>query len=256
MKKILIGCLALLLCATIQAQPQKVIKFASEATYPPFEFAQPSGELAGFDIDIARAICAKAELTCTFSNQPWESLIPALRLGKFDAVISSMDITDERKKQVDFSESYFSPSGSFVTHKDAKFSPTLAGLKGKTVGVQKGTTFEKYLGQPQYKDVIKLKTYTNFQGVTMDLKAGRSDIILADTPIVEDWLKNSDESKNFIMVGDPIHDPKILGVGFGIALKKGNTELLEKINQGLAEIKKDGTYQKIFQQYFPHTKLD
>src|SRR5690606_10339197 len=124
----------------IHAKLPDTIKFASEATYPPFESVNATGELQGFDIDIAKAICEQMSLKCSFSNQPWESLIPGLNLGKFDAIISAMDITEERKKRVDFSNPYFSPTGSFVGRKSANFELTPENLKGKTIGVQKSTT--------------------------------------------------------------------------------------------------------------------
>lgn len=255
MKKLLTACLALFLYSTTQAQPEHTIKFASEATYPPFESVKASGELQGFDIDIAKAICAKENLTCRFSNQPWESLLTGLELGKFDAIISAMDITDERKERVDFSTPYFSPTGSFVARKSANLAITPEALKGKTIGVQKGTSFEKYMNQ-QYKGIVKLKTYPSFQNVMLDLKADRLDAALGDTPIVNDWLKNNDAQKLFSLIGNPIQDPEVFGIGFGIAIKKGNTKLLEKINRGLASIKKDGTYEKIFSNYFPPAKAE
>lgn len=255
MKKLLTFCCTLFLCATLQAQSQKVIRFASEATYPPFEFLSASGELQGFDIDIAKAVCAQADLKCTFSPQPWENLITGLELGKFDAVINAMDITEERKKRVDFSEPYFSPTGSFIARKSADLSITPQGLKGKIVGVQKGTTFEKYLNQ-QYKNIIILKTYPNFNDALLDLKANRLDAAIIDTPALEDWLQNNDPHHYFTLVGEPIQDPKVFGVGYGIAVKKGNTELLNKIDQGLAGIKKNGTYEKIFLKYFPRAKTN
>ncbi len=255
MKKLLSTFLALFLCSTVQAQPEHTIKFASEATYPPFESVKASGELQGFDIDIAKAICEKENLKCSFSNQPWESLLTGLELGKFDAIISAMDITDERKERVNFSTPYFSPTGSFVARKSTNIAATPEGLKGKAVGVQKGTSFEKYLNQ-QYKGIIKLKTYPSFQNVMLDLKADRLDAALGDTPIIDDWLKNNDAKKLFALVGKPVEDAEVFGVGFGIALKKGNTALLEKINNGLASIKKDGTYEKILLNYFPHMKTN
>jgi arginine transport system substrate-binding protein len=252
MKKLLPLFLTLFLCNTLQAQPEQVVRFASEATYPPFEFLSASGELQGFDIDIAKAVCAQAALKCKFSAQPWENLITGLELGKFDAVINAMDITDERKKRVDFSEPYFSPTGSFIARKSADLSITPLGLKGKVVGAQKGTTFEKYLKQ-QYKKIIILKTYPNFNDALLDLKADRLDAAIIDTPALKDWLQNNDPQHHFTLVGEPIQDPEFFGVGYGIAVKKGNIALLNKINQGLSDIKKNGTYEKIFSKYFPGT---
>jgi arginine transport system substrate-binding protein len=255
MKKIILTLCCLFISNNIMAKLPDTIKFASEATYPPFESMNSAGELQGFDIDIAKAICKQMKLNCIFSNQPWESLIPGLTLGKFDAIISAMDITEDRSKQVDFSTPYFSPTGSFVARKSANLDATAQSLKGKTIGVQKGTTFEKYVTE-KYKSDIRLKTYPSFQNVMLDLNSGRIDVAMGDTPIIEDWLKNNDPQEIFVLLGKPIYNPEDFGIGYGIAIKKGNTELLKAINEGLRKIKKNGIYEKIFLNYFPHQRAD
>lgn len=252
MKNLFVVSLSLicLFCSNIAiATLSKTIVFASEASYPPFESVNPNGELQGFDIDLAKAICQQVNLKCVFIHQPWESLIPGLKLGKFDALISAMAITESRKKQIAFSDPYFTPTGSFAAAKNGHLSLTPEGLKNKSIGVQKATTFELYLKE-KYKHTITIKTYPNFQSLMLDLKANRIDAALGDTPIVENWLNTDDNHINYTLVGTHIYNPKYFGTGYGIAVKSNNMELLQAINKGLKEIKENGTYQKIYHTYF------
>src|SRR5436190_10712573 len=141
------------------------IKFAMEATYPPFEYVDGSGQIKGFDVDIANAICAQLKTPCTFSNQPFDSLIPSLQLGKFDALISALGVTPEREKQVSFSASYYQPSGSFVAATDKHYK--LTDMTGKIIGAQIGSTFQTYL-QQKYGNKVTIKTYASIQEAFLD----------------------------------------------------------------------------------------
>lgn len=237
----------LLLTSIVMAAPIKTIHFATEATYPPFEFINESGEIKGFDIDIANALCLQMQVQCTFKNQPFNSLIPSLELGKFDALISALGVTPERQKQVAFSNTYYQPSGSFV-------APTLkhykiADLTGKIVGVQGGSTFETYM-KDKYASKMTIKTYASIQDAFLDLASGRIDTVLADTPIVKAWLKQSDNNSKYSIVDQPIVDDQYFGSGYGIAMRKDNTDLLHAINKALADIKANGMYAKIVNKYF------
>lgn len=227
------------------AADEKVIKFATEATYPPFEFTDATGEIKGFDIDIAKAMCAEMKATCTFSNQSFDSLIPSLMIGKFDALIAALGVTPERQKQVDFSHSYYEPSASFVAALDKHY--TITQINGKTVGVQKGSTFQSYL-QDKYENRITVKTYASAQEAFLDLRAGRVDVVLVDTPIANAWLKEN--NKQYAVVEKPIIDHQYFGTGYGIAVRKDNVDLLHAFNLALGKIKANGTYHKIVAKYF------
>ncbi len=226
----------------------KTLTFATEATYPPFEFVDNSGKIQGFDIDIAKALCSEMKTQCTFVNQPWDSLIPSLKLGKFDAVIGAMQITEARKKVVDFTNPYYTPTASFVAKNNSTLSITADGLKGKTIGVQGGTTMEQYL-QGVYGNAITVKSYASIQDAFLDLTSGRVDAVFGDTPIIVDWLKKHGDTQ-FKLVGQTISDSHYFGIGDGIAIRKGNSELLNALNKALSDIKANGTYDKIIQQYF------
>ena len=226
----------------------EVIRFATEATYPPFEYMDSQGNIIGFDIDIAKAICEALKTPCTFSNEPWSSLIPGLKVGKFDALIASIAITPEREKQVLFSNPYFYDTASFIAPSAKHLTISKQGLKGKTVGVQGGTAMDYYI-RGFYDNTVNVKTYASIIEAFLDMKSGRLDAVLADTPIAQSWVKQP-YAAGFIIVGKPIKDPKFFGQGIGIAIRKNNVELLNLINKALAEIKANGVYDNIVNKYF------
>ena len=242
-----IALFAALTCSALFAAPIKTIRFATEATYPPFEFIDESGQITGFDIDIAKALCQQLKAECTFSNQSFNSLIPSLRLGKFDAIIAALGVTPERQKEVDFTPSYYEPSASFVALLEKHYS--LADVKNKIIGVQQGTVFEKYL-RDKYHHEITVKTYASVQDAFLDLVLGRLDAVLADTPIAAAWLRQKENNKKYGIIGGPIADHDYFGSGYGIAINKNNPELLNALKNALAEIKANGTYDKILKKYF------
>jgi len=247
MKKIILSLMIALFSTTIYATPARVINFATEATYPPFEYVDEGGNIKGFDIDLANALCQQIKAQCTFTSQSFNSLITSLKLGKFDAIISALGITPERQEQVSFTNSYYQPSGSFIAQTSDHY--TLASLPGKTIGVQTGTTFEKYL-QDKYSGKITVKNYGSIQDAFLDLDSGRVDAVLADTPIAQTWLQQGDKATRFSIVDKPINDDAYFGSGFGIAVRKDDATLLTALNQALAVIKANGVYANLMQKYF------
>lgn len=246
MKKILI-LLMLLIGLPAFSAPIKTIHFATEATYPPFEYIDGSGQIKGFDIDIAKALCQQIKAECTFTHQAFSSLIPSLKIGKFDALISALGITAERRKQVFFTEPYYEPSASFVAALKKHYQ--LADIMGKTVGVQQSSTFESYLRE-KYNHHITIKSYVSIQDAFLDLISERVDIVIADTPIAQAWLNEKNNKEQYSIISKPIIDAQYFGLGYGIAVRQDNRELLNTLNQALTEIKKNGQYKKITDQYF------
>lgn len=232
--------------AASATNPITTIRFATEATYPPFEYVDDSGHITGFDIDIAKALCAAIKAQCTFTSQSFASLIPSLQLRKYDAIIGGLGITPERLQQVDFTQSYYQPSASFIAATSKHYS--LKEIKGKIIGVQAGSTFETYL-QDKYKNVVTVKTYASIQDAFLDLIAGRVDIVIADTPIALQWLNQGDNKKSYSIVDKPVTDDQYFGTGYGIAVRKNNTQLLNALNQALDTIKSNGTYANIEKKY-------
>jgi len=233
----------------IKPPPIKTITFSMQAAYPPFEYMNAAGEIKGFDVDIANALCQHIGATCSFTNEPWDSLIPNLQLGKIDALISAIAITDERKKQIDFTKPYYFYTVSIVGPKNKTFELTKAGMTSKRIGILIGTTFQQYL-KATYGNLVSINVYNNQETAFLDLLAGRVNGVMSDTPIILEWLKHPGKQR-FQIIGKPIKSPTFFGTGYGIAVRKNNPRLLNTLNQAIDAINADGTYDKIMKQYFP-----
>jgi len=234
----------------VQAQAQDKVRIATEGAYAPFNFKAPDGTLQGFDIDIARALCDHAHLECTIVAQDWDGIIPGLLAKKYDAIIASMSITDERRKKVDFTDKYYQTPARFVAKKGAGIAISRDGLKGKTIGAQRSTIHAQYL-QDTYADVADIKLYDSQENADLDLTAGRLDLVLADSIVLLEGFLNKPDGQDFEFVGPELKDPKWFGDGAGIAVRPGDAKLKEAFNKALAEIRKDGTYDRIDAKYFP-----
>ncbi len=245
MKKLFIATLAVLMLTAFSSITfAKTIKFATEGAWAPFNFVDASGEARGFDVDIAKALCAEMKVDCEIVIQDWDGLIPALKLKKFDAIVASMSITEERLKQVDFTNSYYSGGLRFMGKKKKDLTLSKTGLKGKNIGAQRSTVASAYL-EKHYGDFVNVKLYDTQDNVYLDLISGRLDGALSDELPTYNWLKSKD-GKDFEFVGEAFaKDDKI-----GIAVRKGD-DLREKINAALTAIVNNGTYEKINAKYFP-----
>ncbi|WP_252179090.1 lysine/arginine/ornithine ABC transporter substrate-binding protein [Endozoicomonas sp. 4G] len=232
---------------SVQAQAAETIRFATEPTYPPFEFMGKDNQLEGFDIDLARAICNELKAECTFSSQPFDSLIPSLKFRRFDAVISGMDITPDRLEEVDFSTPYYENSAIFIANKDEGLTSVKA-LKGKSVGVQNGSTHQQYLIDKLESQGVKVRPYDSVQNAFLDLISGRIDAVFADKAVAKEWLAKRGEGQ-YAQVGPVVKDPEYFGIGYGIAVRKHN-DLKKRIDSALEKLKENGTYQKIYDKYF------
>ena len=236
MKKTLLT--VILLGASVAASAQE-LTFAMEPSYPPFETTNEKGEIIGFDVDVANAICKEIQATCKFKGEAFDALIPNLKAKRFDASISAIDITDARAKQVLFSDAYYDSTASYVT---LKGKATLE--SAKNVGVQNGTTFQQYTvaETKQYTT----KAYASLQSAILDLKSGRIDMIFGDTAVLADMISKEPEMQ---FVGEKVANKKYFGNGLGIAMHKSNKDLAAQLNKGLAAIKANGEYQKIYDKW-------
>lgn len=218
------------------------VRIATEGAYAPFNFIDESGELKGFDVDIAKALCEKMEADCTLVAQDWDGIIPGLMARKYDAIIASMSITPERSRVVDFSDPYYSNSLIFVAPKKSKFNPEK--VSGKSIGAQRATIAGQYL-EDKLGSKVSVKLYDTQDNAYLDLASGRLDAIVSDQLPAYDWLR-SDAGQAFEFKGEKIDiDDKI-----GIAVRKGD-KLRQKMNKALKEILADGTYDRINAKYFP-----
>lgn len=229
------------------------LKFGIEAAYPPFNNKDASGQVVGFDYEIAQALCAKLKAECQAVTSDWDGIIPALNSKKFDFLVSSLSITDERKQAVDFTDPYYSNKLQFIAPKATQIKTDSvdalkAELKDKSIGAQRSTLASTWLEDNLGSDV-KVSLYDTQENAYLDLSAGRTDAILADKYVSYEWLK-SDAGKNFEFKGNPVEENDKVG----IAVRKGDP-LREKLNAALKEIIADGTYKKINDKYFPFSIL-
>ncbi|PZQ84896.1 MAG: amino acid ABC transporter [Ancylobacter novellus] len=233
------------------AKDWKVVRIGTEGAYPPFNYVE-NNELKGFDIDIAKAMCAKMKVECTFVAQDWDGIIPALLAGKYDAIVASMSITEERQKQIAFSKKYYQTPATFVAPKDTKITDTSpAALKGKVLGAQASTIHSNYLEDVYAKAGAEVKLYGKQDEANLDLANGRLDAVLADKVVLLEWLEKTKEGGCCKFVGGEYKDPKYFGAGVGVGIRKDNPELVAMFNKAIDEIIADGTYKKINDKYFP-----
>jgi len=247
MKKLL---LALAVCAlgTASFAQGKDLKVAIDPTYEPFTFKQ-DGKPTGFDVDIANALCEQIKRKCVFVEQGWDSMIPGLMARKYDVIISSMSITEDRLKQIDFTEKYYNTPSRVVTKKDVKYTGA-ASLKGKKIGVLKASTQEKYaLGElkPVGVDVV---SYEAQDQVYLDIRAGRLDGTVADHVEVTGGFLSKPEGRDYELKGDELFIPKYFGTGAGIGLRKGQDALKNELTAAIKTIRGNGVYKKINDKYF------
>lgn len=234
---------------SIDAKEWKKVRIGVEGAYPPFSWVEPDGTLKGFDIDIAWALCEKMGVECELVQQDWDGIIPALLAKKYDCIIASMSITEERKKKVAFTDKYYSAAARFVRKKGSGIEITREGLKGKSVGVQSATIHENYI-RDNYGDIVKIKTYGTQDEAYLDFAAGRVDLLLAETVLMLEGFLKTDAGKDAEFVGPSLTDPRWFGLGPGISLRKEDSDLREMLNKALAQILADGTYEKINDKYF------
>ena len=252
MKKLLPLISALVLSgasALAMAQDWSEIRIGVEGAYPPFSAVTTSGELYGFDIDIANALCDEIGATCTLVQQDWDGIIPALLARKFDAIIASMSITEERKKKVAFSIKYYNTPGKFAQKKGSGIEISEEGLKGKTVGVQRATTHDNFVTEV-FGDAVEVKRYGTQDEAYLDAKAGRLDLLLADSVAMSEGFLATDEGADWEFVGPGFSDPKYFGEGAGVAIRKKDEDLVELFSNAIMAIRENGTYKEINDKYF------
>jgi arginine/ornithine transport system substrate-binding protein len=231
------------------ADAKKKLRIGTEGAYPPFNLVDKKGQVQGFDIDIAKALCKEMGMECEFKVQDWDGLIPGLLAKKFDAIVASMSITDERKQKVDFTNKYYQTPARFVAKKGAGIAVSKEGLKGKTVGVQRATIHENFV-RDMFGDAVTIKAYATQDEANMDLVAGRLNLVIADATVLLGGFLNTDAGKGFEFVGPSYVDKKWFGDGVGIAVRKGDNELRQKLNKAIDTIRANGVYQKINAKYF------
>lgn len=245
--------LTLVLCLYSSFACAKPLNIGIEGAYPPFSSVDEKGELIGFDVDIAKALCQEMKRECAFQKVDWDGLIPSLVNENIDAVIASMTANEERKQMVDFTDKYYSNIGKLVAQKqlaDKLNEQNLAEvLKGKVLGVQSATVHDVYASE-KLADIVKIERYNTQDDANVDLAAGRIDATLGDQIALNEGFLKTDLGKDFAYANIDFKDEAYYGSGISIAVRKDNEALKTALNQAIKTIRENGTYQKIAQKYF------
>lgn len=247
MAKKFLGLALLAACATLAQAAD--LKVAIDPTYEPFTYKTPDGKPTGFDVDVANAICAELKRNCVFVEQVWDSMIPGLQARKYDVIVSSLSITEERKRVIDFSDRYYKTPSAIVVKKGTPYTGP-ASLKGKRIGVLKGSTQEKWAMGELKPAGVTVVPYEAQDQVYLDINAGRLDGTVADKVEVHGGFLRKPEGKDYGYVGHDQYETKYYGDGIGIGMRKGQKELKEQINAAIKTIRSNGTYNTIAKKYF------
>ncbi len=224
------------------------LRIGVEGAYPPFSEVGPDGQLKGFDIDIAKALCQQMKADCTLVQQDFDGMIPALNARKFDAIIASLSITEERKKAVAFSDKYYKTPNRMIVRTAAKLSVSPDGLRGKKIGVQRATINDRFATDTfKASEIVR---YAKQDEIYLDLAAGRLDATLVDAVAADTGFLKKPQGQGFAFAGPAYIDPSYFGSGVGVAVRKTDTALQQRFNQAIAAIRANGVYLQLQSKYF------
>lgn len=252
------GLLAAALLGLTAALPAhaETLRVGMECTYAPFNYRTPDGKMAGYDVDVAQGIAERIGVDLEYVCQEWDGMIPALLASKFDLIVASLSITEERKQKIDFSIPYRVSIGRILGAKDAKLKlfddagkPIPEAFDGLRFGVERASTYSKWLEAklPNAEAVF----YDSNQSMLLDLQNGRIDIAITNPMKAYLDFLSKDDGAGFEFVSPAIDEVEYFGPGVGVGLRKGNDELLKRIDKALAEMIKDGSLEKYSHKYFP-----
>lgn len=255
-KAVLLTALLALASTGVMAKEWKEIRMASEGAYPPFNETAADGSLRGLDIDLGNALCEQMKAKCTWVKQEWDGMIPALITRKYDTIMSSMSITEERKAKVDFTNKYYASPLALIAKSGSPLKPEIASLKGKRVAVQRGTVSDNFATKYWDGKGVEVVRYAKQDEAYLDLNSGRIDAALADYWEAYGGFLTKPEGKGYgylgeLMNGKTAEEKGVIGEGIGIAVRKKDQDLKEQLNKALAAIRANGKYEQIRKKYFP-----
>ncbi|MCB1378029.1 MAG: transporter substrate-binding domain-containing protein [Alphaproteobacteria bacterium] len=248
-RRVMLAAAAVAMMAT-SAPAMADIKFGVAAEpYPPFSSKDASGKWVGWEIDLMDAVCAQLNEKCELVEVAWDGIIPALQAKQFDLIWSSMSITAERQKEIDFSDMYYNTPTMLIGAKTGDMDITPDHLKGKVLGVQVSTTHERYAQKFFGAAGADIKTYATQDEANNDLAAGRLDYVQADASALDAFLQTDQGKECCESKGMVPHDSETLGEGVGAGIRKDDGALKEKINMAIAELAKAGKFDEITSKY-------
>ncbi len=228
---------------------EKTLKIGVEGAYPPFSEVNKEGKVVGFDIDIANALCAEMKRECKMVQVDWDGMIPALKGRKIDAIIASMSATPERKKSIDFTDRYYRIPVKTIRKKGADIAFNKESMKGKIIGVQTSTTFDKHMTD-LFGDVAEIKRYVSNDEALLDLQSGGVDVVAAESLVLQEGFLKKEAGKKFEFFGPDLVDEKYYGEGIAIGIRQKQDALKEAFNKAIKAIRESGKYKEINDKYF------
>ncbi|MEL7895653.1 transporter substrate-binding domain-containing protein [Vreelandella neptunia] len=234
----------------VPAHSDAPLRLAVDVPFEPFEYRLPDGTLTGFEVELGEEVCRRIERECEWVEQGWDGIIPGLLARKYDAIMSSMAITDARREQVLFSEPYYSNPSVWVTLTVQEIDiEDHEALEGLSVGVQRGTIRDEYITDT-YGDLVDVRRYATGEDLAVDVRAGRIDAGFMYYPLALSSLQVNAEGSGIVTSSPLIREPKsYFGHGVAAAFHPRNEALAEQFNEALREIKQDGTYDELMHKY-------
>ena len=225
------------------------IRFLTETDYPPFNFAGPDGNPAGFNVDLARLICEEIKISCTVQMRRFETLLDAISSNRGDAIIASIAVTPQARARVDFTDPYYRAPARFVSRRDGMLQDMRPeAMEGRKVGVVAGSSFEAYL-KAMFTDAV-LQTYPSEDALRQALRRSEVDFIFGDAIALALWINGTDSGDCCAFSGGPFIESRFFGEGIGIAVRKGNDNLRQALNWALFRIWERGKFTDLWLRYF------
>jgi polar amino acid transport system substrate-binding protein len=226
-----------------------VIRFLTETDYPPFNFTGADGNPAGFNVDLARALCDEIKVTCTVQMRRFETLIDAITSNRGDAIIASLAVTPQLRARVDFTDPYYRAPARFVSRREAVMPEVRPEyLEGKKVGVIAGTSHEAYL-KALFTDA-EIRSFADADAMRLALRRAEVDFIFGDAISLAFWINGTDSAECCAFSGGPFVESRYFGEGIGIAVRKGNDLLRQSLNWALFRVWEKGRYTDLWLRYF------
>lgn len=233
--------------AVAQELPETLV-IGTEGAYPPFNYTASDGSVVGFEIDLGNAMCAQMNVTCTWVTQDWDGIIPGLQAQKYDAIIASLYITDERRKVIAFSDKYYNVPSRFVVPEGSNYEISAEGLAGAVVGTQRATSFERYMTAEMPE--VDVRLYGTMDEAYLDLTSGRLDAVLGDVVALQDGFLSKPDGAGFELRGPEFTKPEYFGYGAGVAVRQDDQAIADAFSEAIKALREDGTYQEISQKWF------
>jgi polar amino acid transport system substrate-binding protein len=252
----IVAALGLALTAAGPVAAQETLKAGTECTYFPFNFRDSDGVLKGYDVDVGNELAKRLNFKIEWVCQKWDGMLPSLLANKYDLILASLSITEERRQKIDFSVGYRLSIGQFVGPKAKGYklfnpdkSPDVAAFKGIRVGLQRSTTYDNWI-QAKVPDATVVR-YETVEQMYLELKAGRVDVIMTNPMKTYLEFLSKPDGAGYEVIGPQIDEEKYFGTGAGVGIRKGEEALLKRIDAALLEMKKDGTLDTFSKKYFP-----